>query len=106
MSKKEEFAMKTDQSTVTIQEGGQITLPHWLIEKTGLRIGDDLSLANLHGVIIARKAGNDMGAVSLLEELGKSLNRAGYNTKEKVESLIDTVKMEVVEEWENKTHQP
>ena len=50
--------METTYATVTIEEGGKITLPHWIIKKVGLQIGDTLNVTNLQGTIIARKSGD------------------------------------------------
>lgn len=93
--------MKMTQETITLQDGGQITIPDWLIKQTGLQIGEALRITNIRGLIIVHEA-NGISAVDLLEELGKALNESGYNTREKVHSLIDEVKMEVTEEWENR----
>ncbi len=98
--------METTHATVTIEEGGKIILPHWIIKKVGLQIGDTLNITNLQGTIIARKSGDSPNTIDFFKELGRSLNASGYNTREKVQSIIDAVKMEVTEEWENKTHKP
>ena len=97
--------MKMTQETIILQDGGQITIPDWLIKQTGLQIGEALRITNIRGLIIVHEA-NGISAVDLLEELGKALNESGYTTREKVQSLIDEVKMEVTEEWENKQHKP
>lgn len=98
--------MESTQTTVTIQEGGRIIIPDSVLEKVGLQVGDTLSLTSIEALIIAHKGGTPTNAVTLLEELGQALNVSGYNTKAKVQSLIDTVKMEVTAEWENATQNP
>jgi hypothetical protein len=72
----------------------------------GLQVGDTLSLIRIQEVIIARKGEHPTNAITLLEELGSALKVSGYDTKAKVQSLIDTVKMEVTSEWEHKTYTP
>lgn len=54
------------------------------------------------GVIMIRKMYPKPTVVDLLIDLGRILNKKGYNTKEKVNVLINEVKLEVMDEWEKK----
>ncbi len=38
-------------------------------------------------------------ALEMLKELGTALREAGYDTQEKIDQLVDEVKLQVTNEW-------
>ncbi len=49
--------------------------------------------------VIEKKLDPSKSAFDMLEELGQALRAAGYDTREKIDQLVDEVKLEVTEEW-------
>ena len=87
-------------NVVVLREEGQIILPQGVLEHSRLGIGDLLFVVELsEDTIVLKKLDPSKTALDMLQELGVALRAAGYDTREKVDQLVNEIKREVTDEW-------
>ena len=87
-------------NVVTLDPEGKVTLPNAMLKASHLDTGDHLFVIELsNDTIVLKKLDATKNARDLLNELGAALRAAGYDTREKVDQLVDEIKREVTEEW-------
>ncbi len=87
-------------NVAVLESDGKVSLPPGVIEDIHLVKGDLLFVSELSAdSIVLKKIDPSKSAIDMLEELGAALRAAGYDTREKVDQLVDEVKLEVTEEW-------
>ncbi len=87
-------------NVAVLEQDGKVSLPPGVIEDIHLATGDWLFVTELsEDSIVLKKLDPSKSAFDMLEELGQALRAAGYDTREKIDQLVDEVKLEVTEEW-------
>jgi len=87
-------------NVVTLDPGGMVMLPREVLKTSRLGTGDLLFVVELsEDTIVLKKLDETKSALDMLQELGVALGAAGYDTREKVDQLVNEVKREVTEEW-------
>jgi bifunctional DNA-binding transcriptional regulator/antitoxin component of YhaV-PrlF toxin-antitoxin module len=87
-------------NVVVLGPEGNVTLPRQVLEHSQFGVGDRIFVTDLSDdAIVLKKLDPNKTVFDMLTELGEALRAAGYDTPEKVDALVDEVKLEVTEEW-------
>jgi len=85
---------------VTLDEEGKVTFPRQVLDSQHWQGGDKLFVLQVaEDSIVLKRLDPNKSVFDMLEELGVALRKAGYDTPEKVDQLVNEVKREVSEEW-------
>ena len=85
---------------VTLDAEGKVTFPRQVLERHQWQGGDKLFVMQVsEDSIVLKRLDPNKTVFDMLKELGVALREAGYDTVEKVDALVDEIKLEVTEEW-------
>jgi bifunctional DNA-binding transcriptional regulator/antitoxin component of YhaV-PrlF toxin-antitoxin module len=95
------MSTKLVEDHITVLDvGGRVVIPPHVLDQSHLEAGDIISIMSVADeVVVIRKASSSKSALEMLKELGTALREAGYDTQEKIDHLVDEVKLEVTNEW-------
>ena len=90
------------KEVVGIGTHGEVMIPEQIRKIEHINAGDLVDVIDVNGAIIIKKIDTDIDVKKAIQEFGSLLRESGYDTREEITRMVDEVKEEVAEEWEEK----